>query len=116
MSLEKALAACFERADNNQFFYVIPVDFPAFEGNFPGNPLLPGVCQLGLCCDALSRMLGKRVELRSVSRCKFIAPIRPGQKVKITLTPRPDGQTGAELIDPQTGARNCQLIFSGRNV
>ena len=114
MSLEKALAACFQGAQDNRFWYQIPADFPAFNGHFPGNPLLPGVCQLGLCADALGRKLNKRVEVASVSRCKFIAPIRPLDKVQITLVLRPDGQMSAELVDPQDGRKFCQLIFSGR--
>ena len=114
MSLEKVLAACFQGAQENRFLYQIPADFPAFNGHFPGNPLLPGVCQLGLCADALGRQLRKRVEIAAVSRCKFIAPIRPQDLVQITLTTRPDGQMSAELTNPQDGRKFCQVIFSGK--
>lgn len=116
MLLEQAIRACFESAQDNQFIYVIPADFPAFEGHFPGNPLLPGVCQCSLCADALGRLNGRPMEIESISRSKFIAPIRPGQRVLITLTSRPDGQIAAELKNPQDGSKFCQLIFSGRNV
>ena len=116
MSIEQALAACFASAQENQFFYVIPPDFPAFNGHFPGNPLLPGVCQFGLCADALGRMLKKPVKIAAISRCKFVAPIRPGQQVQITLTKRPDGKISAELKNPQDDTRFCQLTVKGRTL
>ncbi len=115
MSLEQAISACFESAQGNRFIYVIPADFPAFKGHFPGNPLLPGVCQCGLCADALGRMLGRPMEIASISRSKFIAPIRPSQRILIVLTPRNDGQISAELQNAKNGTKFCQLIFSGRN-
>ena len=116
MPIEQAIAACFESANENQFFYVIAPDFPAFNGHFPGNPLLPGVCQFGLCADALGRMLKTPVEIASISRCKFVAPIRPGQRVQVVLTNRPDGKISAELKNPQVQSRFCQLTFTGRNL
>ena len=114
MSIEKALAACFESARENQFFYRVKDDFPAFNGHFPGNPVLPGVCQFGLCADALGRWLGKPMEIAAVVRCKFIAPIRPGKQVVVSLSKRPDGQLSAELKNTQDGTKFCQLVFSGR--
>lgn len=116
MSLEQAFAACFESRQENEFTYVIPVDFPAFKGHFVGNPLLPGVCQFGLCADALGRMLGKPMEIATITRSKFMAPIRPGQRVLLTLDSKTDGQIKAELKNPQDGSKFCQLIFSGRSL
>ncbi len=111
MSIEKIISSYFESAQENKFTYLIPTDSPAFGGHFPGNPLLPGVCQLGLCADALGRKIGKPVEIKSVSRCKFSMPVRPGQRVQVVLTERPDGQILAELMHPQEGNKICKLVF-----
>jgi hypothetical protein len=66
---------------------VVPVapDHPAFAGHFPGQPLLPGVCLLGLVLDAcladadLAPRLyaGAGAPLR-LANVKFLAPVRPG--------------------------------------
>lgn len=112
MSLETSLHACFERADRENFLYFIPENFPAFEGHFPGNPLLPAVCQMGLCADALSRQTGKPLEISAVARAKFMRPILPGARVQITRTLRPDGKTLCELADPVSGQKFSQLILS----
>lgn len=110
MSLETSLRACFERADGEKFIYFIPENFPAFEGHFPGNPLLPAVCQTGLCADALSRQTGKPLEISAVARAKFMRPVLPGARVQITLAPRPDGKTLCELADPESGQKFSQII------
>lgn len=112
MSLEKALQHCFVSQQGNTFLYHIPADLPAFNGHFPGNPLVPGVCQLALCADAYGRAHGKRVEIKGVSRGKFIRPILPLSEVQLSLSPRPDGQTLAELTDVKTKQKLSQLIFS----
>lgn len=112
MSLENALRACFECTDGEKFVYCIPENFPAFEGHFPGNPLLPAVCQMGLCADAVSRQTGKQADVKSVARAKFMRPLLPGARVQITLTPRPDGKTLCELADTENGQKFSQLILS----
>lgn len=114
MSVETALKNAFVSASGNRFLYHIAPDFPAFNGHFPGNPLLPAVCQMGLCADALSRLTGKPLEIKSVCRSKFMRPVLPGADVQLTLSPRPDGQFLAELADPAHGRKFSQLIFSAR--
>lgn len=111
MLLEKALSACFSAQKENRFLYHIPADFPAFEGHFPGNPLLPAVCQMGLCAEAFSRQSGKKQEIAAVSRAKFMRPILPNSTVILAFIPRPDGQYLAELTD-EKGQKFSQLICS----
>ena len=112
MSLETSLQACFERAEGSTFVYFIAENFPAFEGHFPNNPLLPAVCQMGLCADAASRQTGKRLEVKSVLRAKFMRPILPRTKLHLTLTSRADGKTLCELTDPVNGQKFSQMILS----
>lgn len=114
MSVEAALKNCFVSEPDNAFLYRIAPDLPAFNGHFPGNPLLPAVCQMGLCADALSRQTGKPFEIKTVERSKFMRPIVPGADVRITLSPRPDGRFLAELADPADGRKFSQIIFSAR--
>ncbi|MBE6421308.1 MAG: hypothetical protein E7027_04160 [Elusimicrobium sp.] len=111
MSLEENFSACFVRREENSFLYHIPADFPAFNGHFEGNPLLPAVCQMGLCADALSRQEGKPVEVAEVVRSKFMRPIGPGSRVRVSFTPRPEGKFLAELSSLSTEEKFSQIIL-----
>jgi len=111
MLLEEAIRVCFQSAQENRFIYKIPADFPAFSGHFPGNPLLPAVCQMGLCADAVSRQTGKKMEVCGVFRSKFMRPVLPGAQVVVSLFPRPDGKTLCELSGGE-GQKFSQIILS----
>ena len=66
----------------------IPADHPAFEGHFPGNPLLPGVALLAEVIEAvlnepeLAAVLGRRPR---IGVAKFLAPVLPGAVLALRL-------------------------------
>jgi 3-hydroxyacyl-[acyl-carrier-protein] dehydratase len=70
----------------------IAADHPAFEGHFPGQPLLPGVALVAEVLEAalaeptLAGCIGTSPQLEVV---KFLAPVRPGASllVRFRLTP-----------------------------
>ncbi len=72
----------------------LPVDLPAFEGHFPGQPLLPGVMLLSLVLEAawadstLAARLGPAPKLGAA---KFLAPVRPGETVELLVFDEPQG-------------------------
>jgi len=61
-----------------------------FAGHFPGDPVLPGIAQLGMVRETACRVFGERFRLSGFSRIKFKKIIRPGDRLKITLVPRSD--------------------------
>jgi 3-hydroxyacyl-[acyl-carrier-protein] dehydratase len=87
-------------------------DHPAFAGHFPGQPLLPGVLLLALVLEAalaepaLAARLGGAPQ---VSSAKFLAPVRPGDRLELRLD---DAAAGAALpFEVRCGER---LAASGR--
>jgi 3-hydroxymyristoyl/3-hydroxydecanoyl-(acyl carrier protein) dehydratase len=56
---------------------------PWFRGHFPGDPILPGIAQLDLVCDLLSRHLGQPARLAALTRIKFKKIVRPGETLDI---------------------------------
>jgi 3-hydroxymyristoyl/3-hydroxydecanoyl-(acyl carrier protein) dehydratase len=54
----------------------IPPQHPAFEGHFPGAPLLPGVVLL----DEMLQVLGATpAQGWTIATAKFLHPVRPGE-------------------------------------
>ena len=72
----------------------IAADHPAFDGHFPGRPLLPGVSLLAEVLEAvlddpaLAAIVGSAPR---IAAAKFLAPVRPGAQLTIRLEPGPRG-------------------------
>ncbi|MEP6877005.1 MAG: CoA ligase, partial [Burkholderiales bacterium] len=72
----------------------IAADHPAFAGHFPGQPLLPGVSLLAEVLEAvlddslLAALVGPAPR---IGAAKFLAPVRPGAQLVITLESGPRG-------------------------
>jgi 3-hydroxymyristoyl/3-hydroxydecanoyl-(acyl carrier protein) dehydratase len=54
----------------------IPAGHPAFEGHFPGTPLLPGVVLLD---EMLRVVLDSGGQGWTIAAAKFLQPVRPGE-------------------------------------
>jgi 3-hydroxyacyl-[acyl-carrier-protein] dehydratase len=65
--------------------YTLPPAFPAFEGHFPQNALLPAVVQIELALYAISKSLGREITLKEVKKAKFTAPVLPGDTVDLII-------------------------------
>ncbi|MBL0911225.1 MAG: hypothetical protein IBJ09_02545 [Bacteroidia bacterium] len=58
--------------------FTLREDDPVFSGHFPGQPVLPGVLQMRLVADVISRCLHKKAVLKEAAAIKFLAPVVPG--------------------------------------
>lgn len=54
--------------------------FTGFKGHFPGNPVLPGVCQILVFSVLAERAAGRKLKLRGIPRAKFLSVIEPGER------------------------------------
>lgn len=76
---------------------LIPAQHPAFDGHFPGAPLLPGVVLLD---EVLQVVQG---EAWSISTAKFLRPVRPGET--LTLEQEPPLANGAVRFTIRSAGR-----------
>ena len=56
-----------------------------FEGHFPGQPVLPGVCQLQMVKELLEQAMRKKLFLSEAASCKFLQMISPEQTPALAI-------------------------------
>lgn len=66
----------------------LPPESSWFPGHFPGDPILPGIAQLGMVYEAACKAQDERFRVVGFSRIKFKKMIRPGDCLKITVLPK----------------------------
>ncbi len=60
-------------------------DLPYLPDHFPGQPMLPGVVQLGWALRFAAREFGITAPFRRLAQLKFLHPIQPGRRVTLRL-------------------------------
>jgi 3-hydroxyacyl-[acyl-carrier-protein] dehydratase len=81
-----------EKSDSGQIVAEIqaPPDSPWFSGHFPGQPILPGIAQLGMVFDAIRRFGSQDMTISRISRVRFKQMIRPNDYLRMIVTPQKD--------------------------
>ena len=59
---------------------------PVYQGHFPGNPVVPGVCQVQMIKELSSLALNKEIILSYSDNIKFLSMIRPSETEILTLS------------------------------
>ncbi len=60
-------------------------DSPWFSGHFPDNPILPGIAQLKMVADLISKSKQGNLSMTGLSRVKFKKIVRPGELLEICV-------------------------------
>jgi 3-hydroxymyristoyl/3-hydroxydecanoyl-(acyl carrier protein) dehydratase len=63
----------------------VPTRLAGIEGHFEGDPLVPGVMQIGWALDAAAALLGETPRVRRLDAVKFPALLRPGTIVRVEV-------------------------------
>ncbi len=69
-----------------------------FQGHFPGNPIMPGVCTIQLVKELTEKALGKALFLSVVSNVKFMAIINPEKNETIQVVLNISEEEGAVKV------------------
>lgn len=62
-----------------------PVDFPAFDGHFPAQPVLPAVIQLAVVRSLTADLLKRPLEPVRTKRLKFKGMVGPDDLVQVMV-------------------------------
>jgi 3-hydroxyacyl-[acyl-carrier-protein] dehydratase len=65
---------------------VIDPNHKIFEGHFPNQPVVPGVCMMQMIKEILEKILGKETNLVQAAEMKFMAVINPQENNLIQAT------------------------------
>ena len=70
-----------------------------FDGHFPGNPVVPGVCQIQMAQEVLNQVTGKNLQLKTTGNIKFLHTINPvtDEVVEMELLTTPMADNKIEL-------------------
>jgi len=70
-------------AEHIQQSFCFPPDFVAFQGHFPGDPLLPAFLQVAMGQAVLEIAQQTPVILERLDKAKFRAPLHPDQTIRV---------------------------------
>ena len=83
--LEHELYTIIENAGNVVRIRLRP-ESAIFKAHFPGNPIMPGVCQVGIIGEVVETMCGCALTLREVKNLKFVEVMKPDAVGEVVIT------------------------------
>lgn len=60
-------------------------DCDVYRGHFPGNPVCPGVCEMELLKELVSKAIGSPLTINHIKRCRLTAVASPAVCPKLTV-------------------------------
>jgi 3-hydroxymyristoyl/3-hydroxydecanoyl-(acyl carrier protein) dehydratase len=91
-----------------------PLDHPAAQGHFPGNPIIPGAVLLSETLRAIEASLDLSLAPGQLASAKFLSPTRPGDRVTIEFSDSARGTIrfacSVGPVTVLTGVVTCEAI------
>ncbi len=85
MSIRTEINRCIRQVttEDNKITATLCFDknFIGFQGHFPNNPILPGICLLETVLVLIQRLKGRTVYMTELIVSKFFAAVTPDQEV-----------------------------------
>ena len=87
--------------------FTIPASHPAFEGHFPGHPIVPAVVLLAEVLGAIHQATGLAADAWSLATAKFLLPVGPDSLLELI---HEEGANGGRRFELRSGGA---LVASG---
>lgn len=91
--------------------FLFPEEYLGFQGHFPAQKVLPGVCQLHCVLAVIEAGEGVTATLREVMLAKYAAPVFPGEELACTVqrVTEADGATVFKALLATHGKRVTEM-------
>lgn len=109
MKLNDELYTIIEKHDNAVTIRLLPGS-AIFKGHFPGNPITPGVCQVGIVGELLEMMSGRKLTLCEVKNLKFVEVLKPDVTEEVSITFDKIGDDADRLVAKGTVASEATVF------
>lgn len=73
------------REDEYEAFIHLHKEHEIFEGHFPNNPVTPGVCMMQILKELTSKIIDKKLIMKSSNNIKFMSLINPEKNPDLKL-------------------------------
>ena len=87
-----------------------------FQGHFPGQSVVPGVCMLQMVKEIIEQVLQKKLTLIKSPDIKFLAVIDPIKNNSISATLQYSINDNSNLVVTATLFKNELIYFKSKNV
>jgi 3-hydroxymyristoyl/3-hydroxydecanoyl-(acyl carrier protein) dehydratase len=84
------ISARRENESDWELDFTVRPDCPWLDGHFPGNPILPGVVQVGWAAHFARQLLARDLPPPCLHRIKFMRPVLPGARLTLRLQAEAD--------------------------
>lgn len=74
-----------EKEDGFRSIVELMEKHPIYDGHFPLEPIVPGVCTLTIIRKCISIYSQKKVSFDKIKECKFISVVRPSYGLSIVI-------------------------------
>lgn len=85
LQLKDTLYKIESQHDGGQFDILMLEGHPVYEGHFPCQPITPGVLTLAMVRECASLLVGKPLSYSAIKSCRFVAMVKPGERLKLNL-------------------------------
>ena len=69
-----------------------------FGAHFPGNPITPGVCQIGMVEELVSQQVGRKVQIMGISNIKYMKTLTPTEHATLDIHISPLKEQDGEYV------------------
>lgn len=81
-----------------------------FKEHFEGFRLLPAVGEIDIVARCASEILGGTISVTAIKKAKFVSPVRPDEKMSLTLDFSKEGCAGFTIFDKKGEKASFGLI------
>jgi len=89
-----------------------------YQGHFPGNPVVPGACQIRMITEIVSEIMEKEVVMREADNVKFLSMINPHEhpELSVEINLRQESpeviKVSTSILDGETVFLKCKAVYS----